>query len=330
MEKRIVTGIKPTGIVHIGNYFGAIKPAIDLSKVENNLCFYFIADNHALNILNSAQELKNNTLHVASAWLACGLNPNNVIFYRQSDVQEIFHLNWILSNVTPKGLLNRAHGYKSMVDNNLQNGEDKDFGVNMGLFNYPVLMAADILLFNADFVPVGQDQKQHIEIARDIATYFNNKFEPTFKLPEGLIDKNVCTILGLDGRKMSKSYNNTIQLFCDEKTLNSAIKKIVTDSTPVGEPKNTDCTIAELYKLFAKTEEYENFLQDLKSGIGWGVAKQKLFEVMNNYIAPMREKYNYYISNPSVVQEMLANGAKKAHKYIEQTYETVLKNIGIL
>lgn len=329
MKKRILTGIKPTGYAHLGNYFGAIKPAIELSNNENYECYYFIADNHALTTLKSAEEMKEYTYNIACTWLACGLDPSKVVFYRQTDVPEIFHLSWILSNVTPKGLMNRAHAYKAKTEENQANGIDVDSGVNMGLYNYPILMAADILMFGSDLVPVGLDQKQHIEIARDIAESFNKKYGKTFVVPEEYIEKNTCTLVGLDGRKMSKSYNNTIQLFTDEKTLQKSINKIVTDSRLPGEPKDPDCTLAILYKIFASDEEYKKYVSDLKAGMGWGDAKKELFRVANAKISPMREKFNYYMSHKEEVDEILAQGAIKARKVAQEIYEKTLKNIGV-
>lgn len=329
MKKRILTGIKPTGYAHLGNYFGAIKPAIELSQSGEFEYFYFIADNHALTTLKSAEEMKEYSYNIACTWLACGLDPEKVVFYRQTDVPEIFHLSWILSNVTPKGLMNRAHAYKAKIEENIANGEDVDSGVNMGLYNYPILMAADILLFQSDLVPVGLDQKQHIEIARDIAESFNKKYGKTFVMPEEYIEKDTCTLVGLDGRKMSKSYNNQIQLFTDEKILQKSINKIVTDSRLPGEPKDPDCTLAVLYKIFASQEEYEKYVNDLKAGMGWGDAKKELFRAVNAKISPMREKFDYYMAHKDEVDEILRKGAEKARKVAIETYNRVLKNIGV-
>ena len=262
--KRVLTGIKPTGYAHLGNYFGAIKPAIELSKDENYECFYFIADYHALTTLKTKDEMKEYFYNIACTWLACGLDPNRVIFYRQSDIKEVFEINWILCNVTPKGLMNRAHAYKAIVENNEQNNFDRDANVNMGVYNYPILMASDILSFGADLVPVGLDQKQHIEIARDIAMAFNKKYQEVFNIPDCYIQENNNTLVGLDGRKMSKSYNNTIQLFTDEKELKKKINKIVTDSKLPGEPKDVNCTINKLYKLFVDENRAKDFEQKLK------------------------------------------------------------------
>ena len=331
MAKRILTGIKPTGIAHVGNYFGAIKPAIELSKNKDFDCFYFIADYHALTSLKSAEELTEYTYNIVCSWLACGLDPDRVVLYKQSDVPEIFELNWILNNVTPKGLMNRAHAYKAQVEKNETNGEDKDYGVNMGLYNYPVLMSADILAFNSDLVPIGQDQKQHIEIARDIANAFNHKYGKAFTLPDGYIQEDAGIIVGLDGiKKMSKSYNNTIPLFCEEKALKKLINRIVTDSSAPEEPKGLDNAIYKLYKLFASEEQKIEFERKLTTGIGWGQAKAELFEVMNNYLKDMREKYNYLQANREIVDKILKDGAEKARAYAKQQLKVVRKLLGVV
>ena len=326
--KRVLTGIKPTGYAHIGNYFGAIKPAIELSNNADFECFYFLADYHALNTLKTKEELELYTKNIACTWLACGLDPNKVVFYKQSDIPEIFELCWILSNVTSKGLMNRAHAYKAMVEKNQQNGDDADAGVNMGLYNYPILMASDILLFGTNVVPVGLDQKQHIEMARDIANSFNSKYGKTLVVPEEYIQENVAVFYGLDGRKMSKSYGNTIQLFDTEENLRKTINKIVTDSRLPGEPKDADCTINKLYKFFAPKQQAEQFEQDLKNGLGWGEAKKQLFAVMNAYIAPMREKFDYYMAHFDEVEEMLKRGAEKARKIAREQLDKVRLAIG--
>lgn len=326
--KRVLTGIKPTGYAHIGNYFGAIKPAIELSNNSDFECFYFLADYHALNTLKTKEELELYTKNIACTWLACGLDPNKIVFYKQSDIPEIFELCWILSNVTSKGLMNRAHAYKAMVEKNQQNGDDADAGVNMGLYNYPILMASDILLFGTNVVPVGLDQKQHIEMARDIANSFNSKYGKTLVVPEEYIQENVAVFYGLDGRKMSKSYGNTIQLFDTEENLRKTINKIVTDSRLPGEPKDADCTINKLYKFFAPKQQAEQFEQDLKNGLGWGEAKKQLFAVMNAYIAPMREKFDYYMAHFDEVEEMLKHGAEKARKIAREQLDKVRLAIG--
>ena len=326
--KRVLTGIKPTGYAHIGNYFGAIKPAIELSKNPDYECYYFIADYHALTTLNNKQEMQEYFYNIACTWLACGLDPNKVVFYRQSDIKEDFELNWILCNVTPKGLMNRAHEYKACVEKNESLGVDRDDGVNMGLYNYPILMAADILLFDTDYVPVGLDQKQHIEIARDIAHNFNGKYGKALKEPMEYIDEDNNTLVGLDGRKMSKSYNNTIILFTDENTLKKSIMRVVTDSRLPGEPKDVNCTVNKLFKLFASKEEAEKFEEDLKKGLAWGEAKKQLFEVANRFISPMREKFNYYMSHRDEVDKILQTGAMKAEKVAKEVLARVRKAIG--
>lgn len=327
--KRILTGIKPTGYAHIGNYFGAIKPAIELSNNENFECFYFIADYHALTTLKTKEEFKEYTKNIACTWLACGLDPNKVVFYKQSDIKEDFELNWILCNVTPKGLMNRAHAYKAVVEKNQEVGIDIDSNVNMGLYNYPILMAADILLFGTNLVPVGLDQKQHIEIARDIANYFNKKYQKVFILPEEYIKKEVQTLVGLDGRKMSKSYGNTIKLFGTENELKKSINKIVTDSKLPGEPKDIDCTLNKIYKLFATEQQQNEFDKKLASGLGWGDAKKEVFEVANEYIKPMREKFEYYINNYNEVEKILAAGAEKARSVAKEFLLLTRKAIGV-
>ena len=327
--KIYLTGIKPTGIAHLGNYFGAIKPAIEFSNKDDSECFYFIADYHALNVLTNKEDMKEYTYNLASTWLACGLDPNKVVFYRQSDVPEVFELNWILCNVTPKGLMNRAHAYKAIVEKNEQLGVNVDDGVNMGLYNYPILMSADILLIEADGVPVGLDQKQHVEMCRDIAQYFNRKYGDTLKIPEEIIDEEFATLIGLDGRKMSKSYNNTIQLFCDEKTLLKTINRIVTDSSLPNDPKPLNCIINQLYKLFATAEEQSEMDRRLTNGIGWGDAKKELFRVMNRYLTPMREKFNYYMQHRDIVDKILSDGASRVRKIAKHTIEQVRKAIGV-
>ena len=327
--KRVLTGIKPTGHSHIGNYFGAIKPAIEFTQNQDNQCFYFIADYHALTTLENKQQMIDYTYDIACTWLACGLDADKVVFYKQSDIPETFELNWILCNVTPKGLMNRAHAYKACVEKNQEAGVDKDFGVNMGLYNYPILMAADIILFDSDIVPVGLDQKQHVEIARDIADYFNRKFGKTLKLPDVYIQPETATLVGLDGRKMSKSYGNTIGLFTTEEQLRKSINRIVTDSRMPGEPKDLNCTLFKLYSLFAGKEKSKLFGQQLQEGVGWGEAKKQLFEVANEYIKPMREKYFYYQNHRDEVDKILADGAAKARAIAQKTIQRVRKSIGV-
>lgn len=329
MKKRILTGIKPTGYAHLGNYFGAIKPAIELSKNDEYDAFYFIADYHALTTLKNREEMEEYFYNIACTWLACGLDPQKVVFYRQSDVPETFELNWILNNVTPKGLMNRAHAYKAIVEKNREGNLDQDLGVNMGLYNYPILMASDILLFNSDLIPVGLDQKQHIEIARDIAMNFNKKYGNTFVIPDGYIQEEVATLVGLDGRKMSKSYGNTIQLFLPEDKLRKTINKIVTDSSLPSDPKDLDCTINKLYKLFATKKEQDEFDEKLQNGISWGEAKKELFEKMNAYLSPMREKYFYYQNNHALVDEILRKGGERAREIARKNLDEVRRKIGV-
>lgn len=313
MKKTILTGIKPTGQVHLGNYMGAIKPALELAQVQDYQAAYFVADYHALTKTHDAEEFRQLSYGIAATWLALGLDPEKAIFYRQSDVPEIFELNWVLSCFSPKGLMNRAHAYKSMVDSNQGSGKDADLGVNMGLFNYPILMAADILMFKTDIVPVGKDQIQHVEIARDIAEHFNHNYGETFVLPEYKIQEDTAVLPGLDGRKMSKSYHNTIPLFTEPKNLQKLINKIKTDSLPPEVAKNPDESILfTLYKEFASPDEVEQMKQQYLSGIGWGEAKKELFTVMNNFLEEPRGKYNELMSTPERIDAILKEGAEKA------------------
>lgn len=329
MKQISLTGIKPTGILHLGNYFGAIKPAIEMNKEGNYDNYYFIADYHALNKLKSKDEMINYTKQLACAWLACGLDEQNVYFYRQSQIHETTELSWIITNVTPKGLMNRAHAYKACVEANLEAGKDADDGINMGLYNYPILMAADILLCNAKFVPVGADQKQHVEMARDIAKYFNKKYGYSLVVPQERITEEVATLEGLDGRKMSKSYGNQIPLFCDEATLKKLIMSIKTDSSLPTEPKNTDCTVFHYYKLVASPQELKIMEERFASGISWAEAKTELFNAMNSYLKPMRDKYNYYMEHYDEVEKILKSSEEKVRIVAKETLERVRKAIGV-
>lgn len=330
MEK-VLTGIKPTGTAHIGNYFGAIKQSIDFANNSDEFeCYYFIADYHALTTIKTKEEMIENTYNIACTWLACGLNPEKVVFFKQSDISEDFELYWILCNLTSKGLMNRAHAYKAIIERNEKEGQDKDFGVNMGLYNYPILMASDILLFNSKKIPVGIDQTQHVEIARDIANSFNNRYGKIFTLPESVVEDETCQIVGLDGRKMSKSYKNTIELFSSEKELQKAVNKIVTDSRLPGEPKDTENTLCKLYKLFSTNEEYNEYCNKLLQGMSWGDAKKELFGKMNAIISPMREKYDYYQTNRHLVDEIFKEGAKKARIVASNTLNKVKTAIGVI
>ncbi|API87390.1 tryptophan--tRNA ligase [Francisella uliginis] len=314
-QKIILTGVTPSGTPHLGNYIGAIKPAIDMVKNEDFKCLYFIADQHSLIKLWDKKLRQQYIYEIASSWLALGLDPAKAAFYRQSDIPEIMELTWIISTTTAKGLLNRAHAYKALVDQNLQEENvDPDKGITMGLFNYPVLMAADILMFDADLVPVGKDQIQHIEIARDIANRFNHIYKkPALKAPQALTNEDSQTILGLDGRKMSKSYDNTIPIFSTEKKLRKQIMKIITNSQLPEEKKDpNNCTVFSIYKSIATDVEIAS-LRDkyLTGGLGWGDAKQILFEKVNEYLTEARQKYEYYINNPKIVDDILSQGAAK-------------------
>lgn len=328
-KKTSLTGIKPTGTPHLGNYLGAIKPALDL--VEEYKAFYFIADYHGLTTIRDKKEMKQHTYEVAATWLALGLDPDEVVFYRQSDVPEVFELTWVLSCFTGKGWLNRAHAYKASVDANEEIGHDADDGINVGLYNYPVLMAADIILFNTDVVPVGQDQRQHLEIARDIANAFNYVYGDTLVPPEAAILENVATVPGLDGRKMSKSYGNTIELFAPSKKLRKQVMRIVTDSKTPDEPKNPDDNnIYNIYKHFATPEMLtENRKKYTEGGVGYGDLKQELYEVLDAHFAEPRERYNDLMANRKEIDEILGRGADFARRIASRTISKVRRKIGI-
>lgn len=328
-KKTSLTGIKPTGTPHLGNYLGAIKPA--LSLVEEYKPFYFIADYHSLTSIRNPEELREHTYEVAASWLAFGLDPSEVTFYRQSDVPEVFEFTWVLSCFAGKGLLNRAHAYKSIVDNNIEEGRTEDDGVNMGLYNYPVLMAADIILFNTQVVPVGQDQKQHIEIARDIANSFNHAYGETLIVPEEHIVEDVATVPGLDGRKMSKSYGNTIPLFLPPKKLRKQVMRIVTDSLRPEEPKDPSTNnIFNIYRNFATPEMIvENRKKYLEGGYGYGDLKQELFELLDSVLAEPRERYNELMSDKAEIDRILKAGAQEAREIAAQTLSNVRAKIGI-
>jgi len=312
-KTRILTGITTSGTPHLGNYVGAIRPAIAASRDANAESFYFLADYHALIKCDDPARIQRSTLEIAASWLACGLDPAKVYFYRQSDIREIPELTWMLTCVTAKGLLNRAHAYKAATDANRAQGEDADAGVTAGLYMYPVLMAADILIFNANRVPVGRDQVQHIEMARDIGQRFNHLYGGEyFVLPEAAIEENVATLPGLDGRKMSKSYNNTIPLWLPAKELRKAILGIVTNSLAPGEAKNPDdSNIFSIYQAFASEEETAAMRQAYADGIGWGDAKQKLFERIDAELAPMRERYEALVAKPAEIEDILHTGAAR-------------------
>ena len=312
---RVLTGITTSGTPHLGNYVGAIRPAVATSRVAGVESFYFLADYHALIKVQDPARVQRSTLEIAATWLACGLEPAKVWFYRQSDVPETTELTWLLTCVAGKGILNRAHAYKAAVDRNREAGEDDDAAVTAGLFMYPVLMAADILLFNAHQVPVGRDQVQHIEMARDFGQRFNHLYgEPAgrqyFTLPEAVIEQHVATLPGLDGRKMSKSYDNTIPLFVPREQLRKLIFSIVTDSRAPGEPKDADSShVFQLYHAFASASETEAMRQGFLEGIGWGEAKQALFERIDAEVAPLREKYEALMARPAEIEAILRDGA---------------------
>ncbi|PMY42952.1 tryptophan--tRNA ligase [Pseudomonas sp. GW456-L14] len=313
---RILTGITTTGTPHLGNYAGAIRPAILASRDSNANSFYFLADYHALIKCDDPLRIQRSRLEIAATWLAGGLDVERVTFYRQSDIPEIPELTWLLTCVAAKGLLNRAHAYKASVDKNVETGEDPDAGITMGLYSYPVLMAADILMFNAHKVPVGRDQIQHVEMARDIGQRFNHLFgqgKEFFTMPEALIEESVATLPGLDGRKMSKSYDNTIPLFSSAKDMKDAISRIVTDSRAPGEAKDPDnAHLFTLFQAFATPAQADEFRSELLQGLGWGEAKNRLFQLLDNQLGEARERYHQLIERPSDLEDILQAGAKKA------------------
>ncbi len=312
--KRVLTGITTTGTPHLGNYVGAIRPAIAASRNPNVESFYFLADYHALVKCQEPERVQRSTLEIAASWLACGLDPERVFFYRQSEIREIPELTWLLTCVTGKGLLNRAHAYKAVVDQHVAAGEDADAGVTAGLYMYPVLMAADILIFNAHEVPVGRDQIQHIEIARDLAQRFNHIYgREFFTLPEARVDDATAVLPGLDGRKMSKSYDNTIPLWLPAKDLRKAIMGIVTNSLEPGQPKDPDSShLYTIFQAFADPAETQAYRRALIAGIAWGEAKERLYERIDRELAPARERYEALMSEPERIETALRHGAEKA------------------
>ena len=307
MTTRVLTGITPSGTPHLGNYVGAIRPAIAASRAPGIESFFFLADLHSLIKSQEPERTQRSTLEIAASWLACGLDPDKVWFYRQSDIPETTELMWFLTVVAGKGILNRAHAYKAAVDKNREEQLDDDAGVTAGLFMYPVLMAADILIFNANKVPVGRDQIQHIEMARDFAQRFNHIYgKDYFTLPDVVIDEQVATLAGLDGRKMSKSYHNTIPLFVPREELKKLVFSIVTDSRAPGEPKDTEgSALFQMYQAFATPEQTAAFAQAFAGGIGWGEAKQQLFERIDGELAPLRERYNALMAEPEKIEAIL-------------------------
>ncbi len=320
--KRVLSGIQPTGNLHLGNYFAMMKPMIEFQE-ENDL-FCFIVNYHALTTVRDRNKLKKGVIEAAADFLSLGLNPEKAIFWVQSDVPEVLELTWVLSCLTPMGLLERCHSYKDKIN--------KGITPNHGLFSYPVLMAADILLYQADVVPVGKDQKQHIEVTRDIAEKFNFTYGETFTLPEEFIDPDVAIVPGIDGQKMSKSYNNTIEIFLDEKTLRKKIMRIITDSTPVEEPKDPEkCNVFKLYKLFATEDEIKEMEKNYRNGgFGYAQAKELLFEKVNNYFKPYREKREELLKDRDRIYKILSEGAEKARYIANKTLRKVRKKVGIL
>ncbi len=311
--QRFLTGITTSGTPHLGNYVGSIRPSVAASKGAGAESFYFLADYHALIKCDEPERIQRSTLEIAASWLACGLDPERVVFYRQSDIPEIPELTWLLTCVTGKGVLNRAHAYKASVDKNEAAGNDPDADVTAGLFMYPVLMGADILMFKAHQVPVGRDQIQHIEMARDMAQRFNHLYGDHLVLPEALIEESVATLPGLDGRKMSKSYDNTIPLFSSREQLKKLIAGIVTDSRAPGEAKDTEgSALFQIYQAFASAEETTAMRKAYADGIGWGDAKAMLLNRIDQDIAPMREHYESLISNSAKIETILQAGGEKA------------------
>jgi tryptophanyl-tRNA synthetase len=318
---RSLTGIKPTGMPHLGNYLGMIRPALEMSS--SHQAFYFIADYHALTTIRSKEELRRHTLEVTAAWLALGLDPARTVLFKQSDVPEVCELAWFLSCVAPLGLLERAHSVKD--------AKARSKEINGGTFFYPVLMAADILAYDSDVVPVGKDQKQHVEMARDMAIAFNHYFGDVLRIPAPVIRPDVATIPGTDGRKMSKSYGNTIPLFLPTKQLRKAIMRIKTDSTPLEEPKNPEsCSVYELYRLFASPEMSEDLARRYRAGgLGYGHAKQELFEVMEAYFAGPRERFQHYLAHPETINDILEDGGDRAKSVAGATLSRLREAVGM-
>ncbi|MCT4575268.1 MAG: tryptophan--tRNA ligase [Alphaproteobacteria bacterium] len=330
-NKIVLTGIKPTGTLHVGNYVGAMVPSIDLgNQVDQNKHFMFIADYHALNQEKDGSNIKQWTKEIASAYLACGLNPEHSVFYRQSDVPEIFELQVLLSAYTPKGWMNKAHAYKASVDKNNEKGHHPDDGVNMGLYTYPTLMASDILMFQSDIVPVGKDQVQHVEITRDIASSINHVYkDKVFKTPDYFLKEDAATLPGTDGRKMSKSYNNVIPLFKTDKEIKKAIMSIATDSRPIEEPKDPEgILVYQIAKTIMTPERLEEMATGLKEGkLGYGHIKKMLLEDYLALISDMREKYEYYISHEEELEAILQKGAEKAREIARRNLAEIKEKI---
>jgi tryptophanyl-tRNA synthetase len=330
MKRTVLTGITTTGTPHLGNYVGAIKPCIQASHEEDVRSCYFLADYHALVKNQDPERVQRSTLEIAATWLALGLDTERAVFYRQSDIPEIPELTWILTCSTAKGLMNRAHAYKAAVQENVDAGEDPDFAITMGLFSYPVLMAADILMFNSTHVPVGKDQVQHLEMARDIAQRFNHHYGELFVLPEAVVDEHVAVLPGKDGRKMSKSYDNTIPLWLPEKQLRKAIMRIVTNSLEPGEPKDPDdSALFAIYAAFASSRQRAEMRQAYADGIAWGEAKQQTFELINRELEPGRERYEALMAEPARIEEILQEGAARARAWATPFLARIRDAVGI-
>ena len=327
---RVLTGITTTGTPHLGNYVGAIRPAIAASRDPDVEAYLFLADFHALIKNQNPDQVAQSSREIAATWLALGLDPEKAFFYRQSDIPEITELSWVLSCSAAKGLMNRAHAYKAAVQANEEAGEDPDFGITMGLFSYPILMAADILIFNAHQVPVGRDQIQHVEMARDIAQRFNHHYGEVFTLPEAVVDEQVAILQGLDGRKMSKSYGNTIPLFGTPKQLQKSVNKIKTNLLEPGDPKDTnDSAVFQIWCAFADTKERERMRDAFADGIAWGEAKKQLFERINDELSPARAVYERLMANPAEVEGILQTGAARLRSKSQALLEKVRSAVGL-
>ena len=329
-KQRVLTGITTSGAPHLGNYVGAIRPAIEASRNDDVESFFFLADYHSLIKSQDPEMVHRSTMEIAAAWLALGLDTDKVTFYRQSDIPEITELTWFLTCMTAKGLMNRAHAYKAAVQANEEAGEDADFGINMGLFSYPILMAADILMFNAHQIPVGRDQIQHVEMARDVAARFNHHYGEHFVLPTAVVDDKVAVLQGLDGRKMSKSYGNTIPLFLTAKKLKKHINKIKTNLLEPGEPKDPDTSaVFQIWKAFASEEQTAAMRQEFADGIAWGEAKKRLFELVDAELAEARDRYEALMQNPREIEEVLQKGAEKARRESSELLAKLRSAVGI-
>ncbi|ASJ70241.1 tryptophan--tRNA ligase [Granulosicoccus antarcticus] len=331
LKQTWLTGITTSGTPHLGNYVGAIRPSVDASHDPERSGFYFLADYHALIKNQDPAMLRQSRQEISAAWLALGLNTERATFYRQSDIPEIMEMAWMLTCMTAKGLLNRAHAYKASVQDNVDNGAaDPDKGITMGLFNYPVLMSADILIFKATHVPVGRDQTQHLEMARDIAQRFNHHYGDHLVLPQAVVDEHASVLAGLDGRKMSKSYGNTIPLFETAKKLRKSIMKIKTNSQEPGEPKDPeDNTVFEIYRAFATDEQVQVMRQAYADGIGWGDAKQQLFELVDGVLDEPRKRYDELMANPAQIDAVLALGAEKARDLSQPMLAELRRAVGV-